>query len=348
MNTKNYVMRSLLIFELDDALFCVDATEVRETVWLPELTPVEDVPPYIAGIFSLRGEFVPVIDLNLRFAHPARPYRLSDQIVVLELDQQLTGLIVSEVREVTDIDERELSNSAYDVFSRSDLQSAALSELPAPHCVFKLVQLGDDLVMQLDIRQLMQRVPEQGDVEVPVHRFLPQATPELHAIFRSRAIALMEPLPVEDDAPLALAVVELGGEYYGIAPGSVQEFCDIGQATLIPCCPPHIIGAISLRGNQYTLLDIRRALNLSCASQRWNKAVITRATGWADTQFAGVAVDAVHDVIYFRQDELQSAPVTLRDQPDIMGAVHYAGRMMVVLDLPALLARDEWIVNDPV
>ena len=76
---------------------------MRESVWLPELTPVEEAPPYIAGIFSLRSQIIPVTDLNLRFGHPALPYRLSDQIVVLELDQLLMGLIVSEVIEVIEI-----------------------------------------------------------------------------------------------------------------------------------------------------------------------------------------------------------------------------------------------------
>ena len=77
------IPRAILIFNLDDARFGVDATRVRESVWLPELTPIEEAPPYIAGIFSLRGQIVPVTDLNLRFGHPARPYRLSDQIVIL-------------------------------------------------------------------------------------------------------------------------------------------------------------------------------------------------------------------------------------------------------------------------
>ena len=63
--------RSLLIFDLDDARFGVDATLVRESIWLPELVPVEEAPPYIVGMFSLRDQLIPVTDLNLRFGQPA-------------------------------------------------------------------------------------------------------------------------------------------------------------------------------------------------------------------------------------------------------------------------------------
>ena len=62
----------------------------------------------------------------------------------------------------------------------------------------------------------------------------------------------------------------------------------------------------------------------------------------------GMAVDEVHDVVYLREEELQAAPAVLREQhgAEIKGAASYGGKMMAVLDLPALLAREEWIVNE--
>ena len=95
--------RPLLIFDLDGARFGVDATRVRESVWLPELTPVEEAPLWVVGLFCLRGQIIPVADLHLRFDHPARRYTPSDQVVVLETDHLPMGLIVSEVREVIDL-----------------------------------------------------------------------------------------------------------------------------------------------------------------------------------------------------------------------------------------------------
>lgn len=348
--------RTLLIFDLDDARFGVDATLVRESVWLPKLTPVEEAPPYIVGIFSLRGQIVPVTDLNLRFGHPARPYRLSDQIVVLELDQCLMGLIVSEVREVIDL-------------SAEAIQAPPKFVVDAPvdtPLVEAQVRVGDDIVMLLDARQVtlldarqLMHLPQdlaQTDTEQmsPAHNFCPQATPEQHSVFRARAKALMEVATEEEGARLSLAVVELGGEYFGIELDAVQEFCDIVRPCPIPCCPPHIFGAMSLRGNLLTLLDLRAALNLPRATQVSDKAVIVRASTWLGTghgeQAVGVAVDQVHDVIYLREEELQALPAALREQhaAEVKGTAPYAGRMITVLNLSALLAREEWIVNETV
>lgn len=331
-------IRSFLIFDLDDARFGLDATLVRESVWLPELTPAEEAPPYIVGMFSLRDQFIPVTDLKLRFGHPARPYTLSDQVIVLEQDQLLMGLIVSEVREVI-----ELPLAAIQPAPNSGIENARNTNL-----VDGEARVGDDIVTLLDVKQLVRqpRFLADADREQPANRFCPDATPEQHAVYRARAKALLENIADEEGAHLALAVVELDGEYFGIELEAVQEFCEIAHPSPIPCCPPHILGAISLRGNLFTLLDLRIALNLPPATRGSCKVVVAHL----GEQMVGVAVDEVHDVVYLRQEELQAAPAALHEQrgTEIKGTVPYAEKMMVVLDLPALLAREEWIVNETV
>lgn len=328
----------MLIFALDGALYGLDASLVRESVWLPELAPVEEAPPYIAGIFSLRGQIVPVTDLHLRLGHAARPYRLSDQVVVLEFDRMLMGLVVSEVREVI-----ELPAEALRPPPRFDLDGRSHA-----HFVEGEARVNDAIVTLLAAGQLV-RLPEEPPAPVaergPASRFCPEAGPEERAVFRERARALQEAAAGEDGARLGLAVVELAGEYFGIELEAVQEFCEIGRPSPIPCCPPHILGAMSLRGNLLTLLDLSAALNLPRSTQSGGKAVIVPL----GEQAVGVAVEAVHDVVYLREEELQ-APPALRGQrgAEIKGAAPYAGRMMAVLDLPALLAREEWIVDENV
>ena len=331
---------TLLIFDLNNAHFCLDAMLVRESVWLPELTLIEDAPPYIIGIFSMRGQIVPVIDLNLRFGHPASPYLLSDQIVILELNNLLIGLIVSEVIEVVEI-------------PAEDFQAPPRFEEEThlqEHLVAGKVRVDDVIVTLLDANQLMHQTHDLVEIDTeqisPIHQFSPQATPEERAVYRARAKALMQTTDEEEGTHLALAVVELDSEYFGIELQSVQEFCDNVHPYPIPCCPPHILGAISLRGNLLALLDLRVALNLPRATQNSGKAVVARL----GEQPVGLAVDQVHDVIYLREDELQAAPSALLEQhgSEIKGTAPYGGKMMVVLGLLALLAREEWIVNETV
>ncbi|TAN56221.1 MAG: purine-binding chemotaxis protein CheW [Rhodospirillales bacterium] len=331
----------LLIFDLNGMRFGLDARAVRESLWLPELTPVEEAPAWIVGLFNLRGKIVPVADLDLRFGHPPGHYGLSNQVVLLEANDLPMGLIVSEVREVV-----ELPLAAI----QAPPQLAG-TDRDKGHLVVGEAHVGDDLVTLLDasLLALMPQRPEQAEATArspATGYFCPQATPELRAQFHARALALKEDGVKEEGSRMGLAVVGLGGEYFGIELAAVQEFCDIRQLCPIPCCPPHILGVMSLRGDLFTLIDPISALNLPPAVKTGGKAVVGRR----GEQAVGIAVDDVHDVVYLRTVEMQPPPLALRERngAEIMGTAPYGSRIMTVLDLPSLLAREEWIVNEKV
>jgi purine-binding chemotaxis protein CheW len=327
-----------MIFNLDGERFAVDASHVRETVWLPELTPVEEVPPWVIGLFNLRGQIVNVIDLQIRFGHPARHYLLSDQVVVLQLEQQLTGLIVAEVDDVVEV--------AADSIQPLPLHSETHQP---PNLVTGEVRVGENLVAVLDLSRLTH--VESGSAQAakphvsvkPGGYFCPQASPETQSLFHDRAVALQKSGIEYEGEPLGLAVVELGGEYFGIELAAVQEFCRVVQVSPIPCCPSHILGAISLRGDLLTLIDPSAAFNLPPVGDNV-KAVV----GHIGEQAVALAVDEVHDAVYIQAEGLQPPPAFLREQHGsaITGTASYADSMMTVLDLSALLAREEWIVDE--
>jgi len=338
--------RPLLIFDLDGARFGVDASRVLESIWLPELTPVEEAPPWITGVFSLRGRIVPVVDLRLRFGHPARTYSTDDRVVVLDSDRVPLGVIVSDVIEVVDLPRAAVQPPQFDDAAHG-----------SAHLVVGEARVGDALVSLLDVSGLI-HLPQASHPNPPLPQaggegsgddwggsyFCPQATDEARALFRARAMALRDAVVEEEGDLLGLAVIEVGGERFGVELASVREFCNVVQLSPIPCCPPHIRGAINLRGDLVTLIDPRTALNLSTADEGGNKAVI----GFLGERAVGIAVDEVHDVVYLRTDELQAPPPALRERcgAEITGTAPYAGGMMTVLDLSALLAREEWVVDE--
>lgn len=327
--------RSILVFNLDGSRFGVEANRVRESVWLPELTPIEEVPAYIVGMFCLRDQFIPVTDLNLRFGHLGRRYSLNDQLIILEYDQWLMGLIVSEVLEVV-----EVPLSAFRALPAADGGRHRL--------LTGEIRLGDEVISLLDVAQLIRQPDNLGSADemFPARQFCPEATLEQQSLFHARAKALSDNMIEDSDSRLALAVVELDGEFFGIELDDVLEFGVVNHLCFIPCCPPHILGAISLRGSLLTLLNLAVMLNLAAIPSNIGKVVVVQFGGHR----LGLAVNDIHDVVYLKHDALQAAPAILKERrgAEIKGTLAYADKMMVVLDLPALLARDEWLVNEMV
>ncbi len=318
--------RTILIFELDGTRFGIEARWMQESVWLPELSPIEEAPVWVAGVFSLRGQIIPVTDLGMRFGHPPRDFRTTDQVIVLQIEHSTLGLIANEVIDVLEIGEETIQPPP-----------AFLEPSGRQRILFGEIRYGREIVSLIDATALLKEpAPPSPRVARAPHERGAQE------IFRARAAALMESDATRSATHLPLAVVELEEECFGIDLATVEEFCEFSDPYPIPCCPPHILGAINLRGVLLTLIDPREALGLPPMSKKSGKAVVSGGIA--------MAVDDVRDVLYLPSTELRPAPVALREQHGawVKGSAAYGGAMMAVLDLPSLLKREEWLVNESI
>lgn len=58
---------------------------------------------FIKGVINLRGRVIPVMDVRLRFGLPYRDYDERNCIIVVEVNEKTTGLVVDRVKEVVEI-----------------------------------------------------------------------------------------------------------------------------------------------------------------------------------------------------------------------------------------------------
>lgn len=324
--------QDLLVFRLEGGIYALDAALVRRTLWLPELSPVPEAPPGIIGRFNLQGEIVPVADLALRLDRRSRPLSPGDQVVVLDLDGTAMGIVVGEVLDLA----HPFADPAPPLFHRE--------EQPPGSLVAGTLQLGDDLVTLLDIRQLPRTAGLEGFAAGQA--FDQAATPEEQALYRSRAQALREAAVADERSDLALAVVELEGQYFGIDLAAVREFCQVPALAPIPCCPPHVAWVFNLRGHLITLLEISSAFDLPAPAAPRPKAVIA----WLDGEAVGVAVDDVVDVFNPQVTDLRPVPSNLVQENgvEIRAIAAFSGRRVLVLDLAGLLRLERWVVNETI
>ncbi len=80
-----------------DYAFPIDQT--REIVQLDSITPTPEVPTHVVGVSNLRGQIIPIIDLQ-RVLSPESPATQSMQAVVVEVQGQFTGCLVDSVTRV--------------------------------------------------------------------------------------------------------------------------------------------------------------------------------------------------------------------------------------------------------
>lgn len=94
----------LVCFDLGDQELALPIADVGETLPLHPITPVFLTPPCLAGVFSLRGDIVPVIDLGVLLGLHATRVGADSKIVVIDCDDTTIGVVVDRLRDLRTID----------------------------------------------------------------------------------------------------------------------------------------------------------------------------------------------------------------------------------------------------
>ncbi|MCU0535950.1 MAG: chemotaxis protein CheW [Hydrococcus sp. Prado102] len=337
----------------------IEANLVKEIFFLPELTPIAEAPIDIVGILNLRGKIVPIMHLDLRLGNSIQECKISDRVIVLECDGLIIGVVVNDVKEVRPI----ASN-----IIETTLDYGRISKIN-PAFIAGVAKEKDESIILLDSQALIREpdavknLADEGQTEedfdsratiITVGNFYqsccPNATPQEKAIFRRRAENLRQ-ASFEETSEVAgqmpVAVIGLGGEHFGIDLDTVREFINVRSYTPIPCCPKHIVGNMNLRGEILTLVDIRSALNLPATTvNTGTKAVVIHV----DDIVAGLPVDEVLDVTYLHPETVNPVPVAVPagSEAYLKGTVSYQEKTLSLIDLPALMAKGELIVDEKV
>jgi purine-binding chemotaxis protein CheW len=135
------------VFRSGRERFCLPVLDVEEVLDWPLLTKVPLAPPYLLGIFNLRGVIVPLIDIAL--TEGRRPGLLPKHVVVASLrveaghDDLRVGIAADEVI------------GTYSVTTEDLLEQAPEN---VPHCV-GMLRHDDRLALLIDLRKLLEVYP---------------------------------------------------------------------------------------------------------------------------------------------------------------------------------------------
>ena len=98
-------------FLLADELYGVDVMQVKEVLRLTEIAPVPGSAHYIMGILNLRGNVITVIDTRTLFGLQQTEATEDSRIVVIELEDQVVGMLVDQVAEVIYLRQSEIERA---------------------------------------------------------------------------------------------------------------------------------------------------------------------------------------------------------------------------------------------
>lgn len=92
-----------LCFRVADEEYALNIMAIKEIIKPRDVTEVPRMPAFIAGVISLRGVIIPVMDMRLRLSLPVREATGRERIVVLRTAAGFCGVLVDEVVQVAKI-----------------------------------------------------------------------------------------------------------------------------------------------------------------------------------------------------------------------------------------------------
>ncbi|WP_370572282.1 chemotaxis protein CheW [Methanomethylovorans sp.] len=134
----------LVIFQLGGEEFGVDIMAVQEIIKMPTITTIPQAPEYVAGIINLRGRIIVVISLGKKFNILSSEKNDDYKVIVVELENQVIGMMVDSVSEVLRI-------PSTSVDPAPDIIASGVSS----NYIQGVGKLDDRLLILLDLRNVL-------------------------------------------------------------------------------------------------------------------------------------------------------------------------------------------------
>ncbi len=87
----------LSIFELGNQQFGMDIASIREVVPLPAFTPLPNSNDVYLGVFNLRGEIFPIVDISTILGLSPKEVWSDDMVILMEHEDIVVGVLVDKI-----------------------------------------------------------------------------------------------------------------------------------------------------------------------------------------------------------------------------------------------------------
>jgi purine-binding chemotaxis protein CheW len=102
----------LVTFQLGEELYGINIMDVKEIVRVQEIRSIPNAPVYVEGIFNLRSEIIPIINLHKRFHLKKILNSEEDELlsgfIIIDIDGMKLGVIIDRVSRVVTVEKEEI------------------------------------------------------------------------------------------------------------------------------------------------------------------------------------------------------------------------------------------------
>jgi len=310
--------KKILTFRVRGQIFAVEIDFSREIIEKPKIEEIPTKSKDIIGVFNLREEIIPVVDLRRKLEiedDTQQDDEHIDKIIVFTYYGSIIGLLVNEVEEVLDPLKSEIMPvpNTFDDFSKRFVKAIYHTER------------SGEIVFVLDEKSIL----TEEEIE-DIDKFKKES--EDKAVIMEREEA-------------KIAVFNIGEEEFGFPIEKINEINRLPEITSVPKSAKFIEGIINLRGEIIPVVNLRERLGFErkeLDEDELERVIIVEIGG----QKTGLMVDRVKEIKAIDNSMFKEVPQFLktsveRDVIERIVNVESEGRIITILSVDNILTKEE-------
>ncbi|MEJ2695901.1 MAG: chemotaxis protein CheW [Candidatus Sulfobium sp.] len=100
-------MNKFAVFRIAGETFGIGIGRVVEIITPQEIFSIPGLPEFLAGVISVRGSVIPLIDLRRRFG--TKPVGKKERVIIVRFDKEKAGFLVDEIKEILALSPEEIT-----------------------------------------------------------------------------------------------------------------------------------------------------------------------------------------------------------------------------------------------
>lgn len=243
-----------LCFSLDDNVYALNAQNILEVTALPMLNEPQKLPEYIVGILNYNDLFIKVVDIRKIFALPQKKYDLNNKIIIVKGDESLIAIIVDEVT---------------DFFTALPSKIQRVMGENFNNITRTFYKLDDKVINIIDILNLEKVIKKAQFSENTTHytNLFPDDEESVCILDKRRnEIAKIPNMNLDSNiyGKDQYVIFTVASHTYCIYSLFVKELINMKNypITKIPYTPDFIKGIINLKGNFYSIIELKKLVGL--------------------------------------------------------------------------------------
>ncbi len=317
-STKSYDehYKKILSFLIGDNRYAIEIEFVREIVRMPKLTPVPSSSEDVEGVFELRDEVVPAINiakkLGVEFEVEVKESEEDERkVIIYDREGIVAGLIVEKIDEV-------VAPLKRDIVSPPETLDEESKKL-----IKSIYRKSDkELIFILNEKTIVEESELEG-IEKTTEK-----TKKMHSA---------------EEEEENIVIFKVGEQEFGFKILDVHEINRISEITPVPRASSFIEGIINLRGDIVPVINMRTRLSLEKKDcDEFSRVIIVNIDGYK----TGLIVDRVEEIKSVPLSSFQEVPefLTQMVEKELIKSIvslDDGKRIVTLLKIGKLLSKEE-------